>query len=256
MVSRDTNTCGVGWLDESEVGLGCILLEKTGQTFGEANDYCKNQNSILVEIGTKDQLHKLSNLLKKASGTFRYFWWGGAIQLRPEKDKNWIWQDSGTTVQDWVWGPNEPGTDSDVNHFMFDYRPSENESFWGGDTSFENIWFPVCQRPSVSGTGGDTGTEDLTRDTSVAAASSVPLIAGVSAGGLLLIAIVTIIIVWYLKDRNSSGVEIVEKNDQYGTREDYYDEYEKDDYNTKVTDNNYMYDGDMKDADEYDSDSD
>ena len=149
-----------------------------------------------------------------------------------------------------MWGPNEPGTDSDVNHFMFEYRASENASYWGGDTSSDEIWFPVCQRPSVSGTGGDTGTEDLTRDTSVAAASSVPLIAGVSAAGLLLVVIVTIIIVWYLKKRNNR-VEIVDKNDQYGTREDYY-EYEKDD-STKVTDSNFMYDGDMQDADEYDS---
>ena len=68
----------------------------------------------------------------------------------------------------------------------------------------------------------------------------------------IFVVIVTIIIVWYLKKR-SSRREIIDKNDQYGHQDDYY-EYEKDDYNTKVTDSNYMYDGDMKDADEYESD--
>ena len=40
---------------------------------------------------------------------------------------------------------------------MFDYR--ENESFQGGDTTSDEIRFPVCQRPSVSGTGGDNAME-------------------------------------------------------------------------------------------------
>ena len=103
---------------------------------------------------------------------------------------------------------------------IFQYS-SKEESYFGGDYEEHSIAAPLCQKPISDG------------NTDLSTSTYVPLIFGVSAASLLVIMII-IVIVLYLWKRNSRG-EVIDKNDQYGNREDYY-EYEKDNYNTKVTD--------------------
>ena len=90
-----TNTkCEDGWLDETSVGLGCLLLERRTLTFDEANNFCKDSDSRLIELEIQTQLNQVSNLLKNASDDISYYaryhpWWGGAVQVGPEQDRNW-----------------------------------------------------------------------------------------------------------------------------------------------------------------------
>ena len=241
IMNGEEEECDSGWYDATSVDLGCLLLHETSLEYSAAERFCKGHNSILVEIERRDQFRMVSNILKDVSDAWYKLawsvWWGGAIQVGKEQNQNWIWKVSEMPVQSWVWSQSEPGTDSDENYFIFQYS-SENDCYFGGDYYEHSVAYPVCQKP----------ISDADIDSSKT--TSVPLIVGVSATGLLVIVII-IVIVWYMRKRNGR-CEIIDENDQYGNREDYY-EYEKDDYNTKVTDCNSMYDGDMKDEDEYDS---
>ena len=51
----------------------------------------------LIELETELQLKQISNLLKNVSYEYARYdrWWGGAVQVGPEQDGNWIWIESG-----------------------------------------------------------------------------------------------------------------------------------------------------------------
>ena len=236
--------CEKGWFDEYSVGLGCLFIYPGSYTVDQAKDFCKERNSSLIELDTKNQLDRVSVLLKNEFNPPTK-WWGGAAQVGPEEDRNWRWIESGKPVEDWAWGPSEPGSGVQDNHFVFDYRASENESYYGADFDKNSNAFPVCQRPQISTiNGGQSG--ELSRGAETQISSSLPLIAGASAGGLVVIVII-IVTVRCLKKRYNNS-EIVEVNEMYGKQEDYYEDEKT---NTKVTDNNQMYGG-KEYADEYD----
>ena len=238
--------CEDNWIEEYSIGLGCLFIYRGSSTFDEAREFCEKRNSSLIELDSKNQLDRVSVLLKTESGDHDHTkikWWGGAIQLGPEEDRNWTWIESGEPVQDWVWGPSEPGTGENDNHFVLEYRASENESYYGRDFDKNNPAFPVCQRPQISTiNGGQSG--ELSGGAETQTLFSLPLIVGASAGGLVVVGII-IGAVWCFKKRCSrSG--LVEKNEIYGEQEDYYE-----DENTIVTDRNQLY-GDKEYADECD----
>ena len=245
----DNGQCEDGWFDEHSLGLGCIFIYPGSFTVDQAKDFCKVKNSSLIELDTKNQLDRVSVLLKNGFSPPNK-WWGGAAQVGPEEDRNWRWIESGKPVEDWAWVPGEPGPGENDNHFIFDYRASENESYYGADFKKNNPAFPVCQRPQISTiNGGQSG--ELSGGAETPTSSSLPLIAGASAGGFVVVGII-IGTVWCFNKRNSDS-EIVEKNEMYGNQEDYYED-EKAEYYTKVTDNNQMYGNkDAEYADEYDS---
>ena len=255
-VKSISGECEEGWFDENAVGLGCLLIypadspNQESLFFEDAQKYCKDKASRLIELETKLQLKRISNLLKNVTGTFTSFnWWGGALRIGNEEGRNWRWIESDEPVQDWAWGPSEPGSGKDDKFFAFHYFPSLNESYFGADFKMKQYLFPVCQRPATNGRkSGDLSGDIKTQTSSL----SIPLIAVASAGGLVVICFI-LGTVWCFKKRNSDR-EIVEKNEMYGKQEDYCD-YEKAEYDTKVTDNNQMYGNkDAEYADEYDSD--
>ena len=239
--------CEDGWIEEYFSGLGCLWFYKGSLTFDHAKHFCEKKESRLIELETKDQLDRVSVVLKNVSGAFAptWIWWGGAIQVGPDEDRNWTWIESGKPVEDWAWGPSEPGTGKLDNHLIFDYRASENESYYGADFNKNNHAFPVCQRPQRSvNNGGQSG--ELSGGAETQTSSSLPLIAGASAGSLVVIVIIIVTVRCVKKRYNNS--EIVEMNEMYGKQEDYYEDEKA---NTKVTDNNQLY-GDKEYADEYD----
>ena len=155
---NSTNTkCEDGWSDETLVGLGCILADKRAVfNFAQANEYCKAQDSRLIELETELQMKHVSNLLKNVSGDNLNQWWGGAIQVGPEQDRNWTWIQSGAVVQNWTWGAGYPGNNNnETNHFIFQqYQDilSRNRSYHGRDVSKDWYYYPVCQKLSMETT--------------------------------------------------------------------------------------------------------
>ena len=152
---RVTNTqCEDGWFDESSVGLGCLLFDKTRILyFDDAKAFCKNQDSRLNELETELQLKQISNLLKNVSYSYARYdrWWGGAVQVGPEQDGNWTWIESGAPVQNWAWGRLYPGSRNDTNNFVFQFFNAEDK-YYGVDKNSDSYYFPVCQKPFVETT--------------------------------------------------------------------------------------------------------
>ena len=78
----------------------------------------------LIELETELQLKQISNLLKNVSYEYARYdrWWGGAVQVGPEQDGNWIWIESGAPVQKWAWGRLYTGSRrNDTNNFVFQF---------------------------------------------------------------------------------------------------------------------------------------
>ena len=70
-----------------------------------------------------------------------------------------------------------------------------------------------------------------------------PLIVGLSAAGLVLVIVTTVIAIFCWKKKCSDSA-VVEVNEMYGPAQEY-DQYDKDAYDTRVVDNNddyYEYD--------------
>ena len=95
-VKSNSGECEDDWFDENAVGLGCLLIypadspNQESLIFEDAQKFCKNKNSRLVELETILQLKRVSQLLKNATGAFTSFnWWGGAMQTGKEEDRNW-----------------------------------------------------------------------------------------------------------------------------------------------------------------------
>ena len=68
-------------------------------------------------------------------------------------------------------------------------------------------------------------------------------IVGGSIAGLVLVIFIMAATIWCWKRDKCSCCQsstVVEENEMYGAAQDY-DEYDKDDYDTKVIDDNYMY---------------
>ena len=51
--------CDDGWLDASLQGLGCLLFRNTNMTWWEANKYCQDHQSHLIEVLSPAQVEYL-----------------------------------------------------------------------------------------------------------------------------------------------------------------------------------------------------
>ena len=60
--------CEDGWFDECSIGLGCLFIYRGSSTFDQARVFCKERNSSLIELDSKNQLDRVSVLLKTESG--------------------------------------------------------------------------------------------------------------------------------------------------------------------------------------------
>ena len=66
--SVGAESCEDDWIDETSAGLGCLLIyapESPNQEslfFEDAQKYCKEKASRLIELETKLQLKRVSNL--------------------------------------------------------------------------------------------------------------------------------------------------------------------------------------------------
>ena len=80
-------TCPSGWRNERSRGLGCLHLHLETMRIGQAEEYCDNLNSHLLEIYTRDQLNFTRTMLieimekMEKSDTNEVDWYIGANDL-------------------------------------------------------------------------------------------------------------------------------------------------------------------------------
>ena len=53
-------TCALGWEDTGELGLGCLSYHDTPLQWLDADKYCQNRDSHLVEVNNLEQMEYLA----------------------------------------------------------------------------------------------------------------------------------------------------------------------------------------------------
>ena len=138
----DSSTCPEHWVDASLTGLGCLLFNST-KAYGweEANNYCqRDENASLVEIWTSIQLDFIrTELILLYHNGIHNSWWTSGTDLSREGE--WYWGPSGTSVGDFVWGPNEPHGNT-YNNCLKLY----STTFFGRDNACTSAYLPICQK--------------------------------------------------------------------------------------------------------------
>ena len=144
--SKPTTLKGQGWEDGRSVGLGYLWFEKEAHlTHPEAVKFCEKKHSHLIEIDSQAQLDYVVNTLKIFSKNVNVWkgywkgWWGGASDK--DSEGSWVWERSGTPVQGFVWGTNQPNSHGHEDNFSF----LDWNGFKGNDVAGTHLMYPLCQ---------------------------------------------------------------------------------------------------------------
>ena len=144
--------CNKDWEDAKNVGLGYLWIDTTAKlNFTEAETFCTDKNSSLIEIDSVEQLDFIAMRLKDVSevqdvlpdrdGSIH--WWGGATDVQEEG--TWKWTQSGRTFDStsFVWGdgqPNNAGGEEDYFCFW------NKVDYLGNDCYGGFFHYPLCQQ--------------------------------------------------------------------------------------------------------------
>ena len=88
-----SGSCEAGWLDAGLVDLGCLYFLKETKVYYDANKFCQDKGSHLVEVHTRAQLDFLVMELQLSDDDDgpSYWWSCGSDSGR---EGQWYWQHS------------------------------------------------------------------------------------------------------------------------------------------------------------------
>ena len=138
----DSGSCEEGWYDASFVDLGCIHFAKEKLFYNQANIFCQNNWSHLIEIHTPGQMDFIRmelEILDEGLSAEQFWWTAGTDYGR---EGQWYWQHSLTKVEEFVWPEGFPRNYTDFNLLCFcnvyDYLAVDTSGFF--DAKF------ICQK--------------------------------------------------------------------------------------------------------------
>ena len=152
--SGDSGPCEPGWVDATDLDLGCLLIGNDYGTFQDANTFCYNNSAHLVEIFTENQMDFMLmqlEFLETVTGRGRAYWAGGTDWNR---EGQWYWAHSLMPIESFVWysppfdGPaQQPNGDTNDNYMTFypglGYYCDDVPNFW-------DQGYPICQKNSTT----------------------------------------------------------------------------------------------------------
>merc|ERR1719481_1552909 len=133
--------CPVGWLDTGLFGgtMGCLLFDSsTTYTWDEANEFCYNQGSELIEIRHVEEMDFVISYLQQLENA--YDWWTAGMDAG--REGRWIWPSSWSAVEGYVWAGNRPTGGAAYNCLMLD----DYYSYKGNDANCAGSHRPICQK--------------------------------------------------------------------------------------------------------------
>ena len=119
LTAPDSGTCDEGWFDASFVDLGCVLFSREPKYYYEANTFCQDLGSHLIEIHTQSQLDfiQMELQLLDEDVTGQSYWWSSGSDSG--REGQWYWEHSLTPVEDFVWGAGYPRDLTKANYLCF-----------------------------------------------------------------------------------------------------------------------------------------
>merc|ERR1712154_61492 len=99
-------SCEGGWLDSSLVDLGCLYFSEETKVYYDANKFCQDKGSHLIEIHTRAQMDFIKMELELSDQEGPSYWWSGGSDSG--REGQWYWQHSLTSVEDFVWDVDHP----------------------------------------------------------------------------------------------------------------------------------------------------
>ena len=134
-------SCEGGWLDASLVDLGCLYFLEETKVYYEANKFCQDKGSHLIEIHTRAQMDfiKMELALSDGEGGPSFWWSGGSDSGR---EGQWYWQHSLTAVEDFVWDEEYPRYLTNYNYLCF----VNTHGFMAIDCLTTTFAHSICQK--------------------------------------------------------------------------------------------------------------
>ena len=140
--ATDQAECPEGWIDASSADMGCILLDRSPQTWDAANNRCQSLGGTLVQINNEAQLEFLMFQLQFLEGLGGSKWWWTS-GTDAGVNGVWKWATSSSPVGDFVWAWGFPNADK-YNCLVLApsiYYKGLNYDCAGSDTNE----YPICQ---------------------------------------------------------------------------------------------------------------
>ena len=136
-----SGSCESGWLDASLVDLGCLYFLQETKVYYEANKFCQDKGSHLVEVHTRAQMDFLVMELQLSDEDegLGYWWSGGSDSGR---EGQWYWQHSLTPVEDFVWDDDFPRDLTARNYLCF----VNTHNFKAIDCLTTTLAHSICQK--------------------------------------------------------------------------------------------------------------
>ena len=111
-------------------------------TYQDANTFCYNHSTLLVEVHDTDQMDFMVmelQLLETFTGK-RNYWAGGTDMNR---EGQWYWSHSLIPIEEFVWARGQPDGGALSNYFVFN-----DEDYMGEDYPSSSFAYALCQKMS------------------------------------------------------------------------------------------------------------
>merc|ERR1719348_1084082 len=134
--------CPEGWMDASYMDLGCIFFANRGFSWADADNYCQENSSALLEVYSQTHMDFIrSELFVLENFVGEHVWWTGGSDVG--REGQWYWTHTLTDIGDFVWKEDYPMGGIERQYLAL----SNDYDYFGAD--FKNDFhtgYPICQK--------------------------------------------------------------------------------------------------------------
>merc|ERR1711973_818796 len=134
--------CPEGWMDASYMDLGCIFLANRGFSWADADNYCQENSSALLEVHSETHMDFIrSELFVLENFVGDHVWWTGGSDVG--REGQWYWTHTLKDIGEFVWKEDYPMGGIERQYLAL----SNDYDYFGAD--FKNDFhtgYPICQK--------------------------------------------------------------------------------------------------------------
>merc|ERR1711973_558396 len=134
--------CPEGWMDASYMDLGCIFFANRGFSWADADNYCQENSSALLEVHSETLMDFIrSELFVLENFVGDHVWWTGGSDVG--REGQWYWTHTLKDIGEFVWKEDYPMGGIERQYLAL----SNDYDYFGAD--FKNDFhtgYPICQK--------------------------------------------------------------------------------------------------------------